>query len=678
MTSGTVRSGSSFRSRRNDAGSHPGPRRRWRAGGRRGVSDVIATILLLALTVTLFAAIFAFVTTFPGPPAQNSNQFSASLISGSVSGKNYILGLNITHLAGPQVSLGAQVYLKSAETPSACPFTGFVTAGSGLPTGATVWNLGQTWSRTFSSASWCGSTYVGDPVPDNITVDIVQNGNLIYSVILPGQGFTVPPTITSTWTSPGSPTSGQAYTVYASISGALVGNKAYLTGVPGEASGVLPMFYNSTTGYWQYSILAGNTSAVTTGTYTGFVNVTGAYGTTATAAVTVSIVAGSSGQALTVGLFLSSPPAASATETLQALVTYNGGLQSAGLTVGFWANTSTGTNLWSGTGPSGLKISGPTSESVYSQTTWVVPSGPQSYVLRASATVAGFGSAAGSLSFTTVSPAITVSPTQGPTGASIQVSGTGFTLSSTATLVFGTSSITTCTSGSLTTSATGTFGCTFAVPTGYASTSPTITATDVSSGLTATTSFTVTTPGITVSPTSGAMGISVTVSGTGFSVSSAVTLKFGTTAEATCTTGSLTTSATGTFSCAFAVPSKNWGTSQTITATDPGGQTATTTFSVTTMSISTSACSGSCTPGSSTVTVTGTGFTAGGTVKIYFKDGATNTSVTTCTTGSLTASATGTVSCVFTVPSGDGAGTATLSVEDVSSATWVTKSITVA
>jgi len=39
------------------------------------VSDVVATILLLALTVTLFASIFAFVTSFPSPPAQNSNQF---------------------------------------------------------------------------------------------------------------------------------------------------------------------------------------------------------------------------------------------------------------------------------------------------------------------------------------------------------------------------------------------------------------------------------------------------------------------------------------------------------------------------------------------------------------------------------------------------------------------------
>ena len=116
-------------------------RRRLRAR-RRGVSDVVATILLLALTVTLFASIFAFVTQFPSPPAQNNNQFQASLIYTS-SGSN-ISAIQIIHLAGPSIPGIAQVYLKSATQPNAPEFTTPLdpyTVSSGLG-GANTWNLG--------------------------------------------------------------------------------------------------------------------------------------------------------------------------------------------------------------------------------------------------------------------------------------------------------------------------------------------------------------------------------------------------------------------------------------------------------------------------------------------------------------------------------------------------------
>ena len=116
-------------------------RRRHRAG-RRGVSDVVATILLLALTVTLFASIFAFVTQFPPPPSQNNNQFQASLIYTS-SGLN-ITTIQIVHLAGPSVPGIGQIYLKSATQPNAPEFTSPLdpyTVSSGIG-GAGTWNLG--------------------------------------------------------------------------------------------------------------------------------------------------------------------------------------------------------------------------------------------------------------------------------------------------------------------------------------------------------------------------------------------------------------------------------------------------------------------------------------------------------------------------------------------------------
>jgi len=172
---------------------------------------------------------------------------------------------------------------------------------------------------------------------------------------------------------------------------------------------------------------------------------------------------------------------------------------------------------------------------------------------------------------------IGMSPVKGPVGATVTVSGTGFSVSSTVGLIFDNVSITSCTNGSLTTGGTGSFGCTFTVPSGTSGTS--VVATDVG-GQTATVPFKVTKPWIGVSPVKGPVGATVTVSGTGFSVSSTVGLVFDNVSITNCTNGSFTTGGTGSFSCTFTVPSGTSGTS--VVATDVGGQTATAPFKVTT------------------------------------------------------------------------------------------------
>jgi Archaeal Type IV pilin, N-terminal len=376
--------------------------------GHRAVSDVVATILLLALTVVLFSAIFAFVSAFPTPPPQNSNQFQATLVYNA--GATLITGVNITHLAGPQVPTTGLIYFKSSSNPSACPFTAPVTIGSGVH--GSVWTLGQTWSKQFSTFPGTGcSTYAGDPVGDNITVLILSQSNLIFSVVLPGQPIATPPAITATWTIPGTPSAGSAYRVVASVTGNLGGNKVYLSGAPGEAAAAQKMWFNSTAQYWQYNISNGNAS--TAGTYTGFVNVTSSLtgstpGATATAPVTVVITATSNGP-LSVAVVMSSQPplAPAASVYFEAIVSYTG--TGAGtLNVSFWPNETaasvtplitTGTAIW---GPTGLYVSGPATVTVfsYSPATWTVP-GYGAYQVKASATVSGVGTAAGYLNFTT-------------------------------------------------------------------------------------------------------------------------------------------------------------------------------------------------------------------------------------------------------------------------------------
>ena len=80
-------------------------RRRRRARtlrGRRAVSDVLGTILILALTVTLFSSIFFFVSTFPKPANQPASQFQGELFysyatKGTHSWTN-VSSLTVTHL----------------------------------------------------------------------------------------------------------------------------------------------------------------------------------------------------------------------------------------------------------------------------------------------------------------------------------------------------------------------------------------------------------------------------------------------------------------------------------------------------------------------------------------------------------------------------------------------------
>jgi hypothetical protein len=227
------------------------------------------------------------------------------------------------------------------------------------------------------------------------------------------------------------------------------------------------------------------------------------------------------------------------------------------------------------------------------------------------------------------------------------VSGTGFSVSSAVGLVFDGVTITSCTSGSLTTSATGAFGCTLHVPS--ATTGGTVLATDVG-GQTATETFSVTIPAITVSgPDQGPVGAVVTVSGAGFSVSSAVGLVFDGVTITSCTSGSLTASATGTFACSFGVPTGTAGTA--VIATDVGGETAADTFTVTTPAILVSPSQG---PAGATFTVTGSGFSVLSGAAVSFAGvlqtptggshcAYTGTAITTDTTGGFV--------CTFSVPS---------------------------
>jgi hypothetical protein len=668
----------------------PRSHRRGRAVGRtmgrgrfrrptRGVSDVVATILLLALTVTLFASIFFFVTSFPSPPAQNSNQFQASLQL--TANQSFVLSVTILHLGGPSVAGGDSVYLKGAVTPAYPSFTAPISVSTGTGGGPT-WNLGQNWLYTFPFPQ---------PRVQNITIYIVSPTQLLYSVTLPGQQFNVPPTVVNSWTSPTSPTVGGPFTIYAVFGGTVAGiaPTVNLAAIPGLPTTAQAMSAAGPTNEWKYLVTSGLTTA--NGTYQIVISGTNSVGQTGFGTLPVTILNSGGGKTTTfaasVLLSPSHPPAGSSV-TPSALVTYTATAASQPLTVDFWVNLTVSpfTNEFTGVGPASATITGPSSVTVYSTTSWLIPAGPGNYTVTARAAITGF-STTGVLVFSTVN--VVPSYAQGPTGDAVVVTGTGFTPSASATIGFAGATVTptSCSSGTLTgstikTTGTGGFVCTITVPATASPGNNTLTGTDATTGSIGSAVFLVTAPTLTPSPSQGPTKSAYTLTGTGFSVSAHVTVTFVSAQTPTsCSSGTfstttITTTAAGVFVCSFTVPATAAVGADTISAADAGsGQTPTTTYTVTALALTLSPAQG---PKSTPFTATASGLTPGGTATLTFSSALTPTGCTvgTFSASTITTSSSGGFVCTFTAPAGgtySAAGTSnTVTLKDTSSADTTT------
>lgn len=396
-----------------------------RGRGRRAVSDVVATILILGLTVTLFASIFAFVGTFPQPPPQNVSQFQGSLIRSA--NETYITGVDITHLTGPAVPASDKVYIESASsTVSNWQFarTGGIPVYWGLPgnTSTTVWNYGTTWTTSFKNEV---------RAPDNITVYVISPTQLLFSAVLPGLVIDTPPAILTSGITPSTLSVDEGFTVWASLGGTLTGlsAKVNLGAIPGLSGNVSLTLQAS--GLYTYKSASGPSES---GTWYAVIYVTNYLEQVASTSVKVYVSGSSSGggsSQLSVSAGMSSPPAptqssiwiSTAPEYFWGTVTYSGSL-----TANLWVNfTVVETVVNNGhtdkvtetiPGETGESITGPSSVTVYSQTgyyLWLIEStqssGSAASVAASSVTVTanavvgqGVGTGSGSLTFTPATP----------------------------------------------------------------------------------------------------------------------------------------------------------------------------------------------------------------------------------------------------------------------------------
>lgn len=267
------------------------------------------------------------------------------------------------------------------------------------------------------------------------------------------------------------------------------------------------------------------------------------------------------------------------------------------------------------------------------------------------------GTKTASTTFTVIATSITLSPTSGFAGSSVTVAGNGFIAGSGVTIKFGTSTLTT-TPSSVVVSSTGTFSATITIPTTVSTGDHTVTATDTS-GKTATATFQVLVSGsITLSPTTGNRGASVTLSGSNFSPTSTITIKFDSTTLQT-SPSTITTSSTGTFSATITIPITASTGPHTITATDAAGRIGAATFTVASGGVLTL----SPTTGLSgtEITVTGSNFTANSRITLKFNEITVATFPSTVVTSS-----TGGFIAKFDVPAGVGAGSHAVIAEDAS------------
>lgn len=263
---------------------------------------MVATILLLALTVVLFSSIFAWVSSFPAPPAQNSDQFQARLfVQPNATGTGgFITGISITHLAGPAVSPSAQIFVRSNLFATSSQYTGtYTVANGGIAT--PTWNLGQTWLLTsfVPTGSLCLApchpyAFAGAQ-PDTIRVYIYYDYQELFYVSLPVAATSQSFAFLAVGTTPTVPVIGGPFTIWASIQGVLPGAGTSvvvtLSGLPGLAAMTTPMAmtYVAATGLWTYSIALGETTS--SGTYYTpiLATTTTGYGWSGTSAVPVYI-----------------------------------------------------------------------------------------------------------------------------------------------------------------------------------------------------------------------------------------------------------------------------------------------------------------------------------------------------------------------------------------------------
>jgi flagellin-like protein len=146
---------------------------KWRAGGRRGVSPIIATILLVAITVVLAAVLYILISGLTRGPGNTplGSAFAFGKVSEAQAGTNYYYNVSVASASSGLTWNSMNFQVKN-------PGGGVVTLGA--PTykvldinGATVI------SSTNGGQAWTASSGTGaSPVTSSETISLVTTTSL--------------------------------------------------------------------------------------------------------------------------------------------------------------------------------------------------------------------------------------------------------------------------------------------------------------------------------------------------------------------------------------------------------------------------------------------------------------------------------------------------------------------
>ncbi len=161
-------------------------KRHWRRD-EAGVSEVVGTILILAMTVVLFAAIIVWVSSIPTPVAQTR----LDVLGGmdpiyNAFGVEVGVNLTLVHHGGEALESFRTVLYVTSERPPAPPqtdivlirlYNGFLVSPNGLLDGSdTTWDIGERWAyRNFQLRS---SDLISVTIVDTYTNSIVWAGSM--------------------------------------------------------------------------------------------------------------------------------------------------------------------------------------------------------------------------------------------------------------------------------------------------------------------------------------------------------------------------------------------------------------------------------------------------------------------------------------------------------------------
>ncbi|MDX1534038.1 MAG: type IV pilin N-terminal domain-containing protein, partial [Thermoplasmata archaeon] len=163
---------------------------------RRGVSEVIGSILVLLITVIIFSTIVLWVFTLPAPTAAGNAGLTGDLEGRFVGGSWSGAYVNLTHLGGDSLlDTNTRIYLTIDNTThtfrtQGSHFDGVSVKPYGV-TGDVHWNIGESW------------TYLNETIPQTaqisvLVVDVVR-GTVVWDQVLLGEGGEHLPVFLEKW-----------------------------------------------------------------------------------------------------------------------------------------------------------------------------------------------------------------------------------------------------------------------------------------------------------------------------------------------------------------------------------------------------------------------------------------------------------------------------------------------